>query len=193
VRRALTYEAYVKELNRQIRKHPNYRKGMRVTKIHGSLYEMTPPNSVGPNDPDAMRRFREDPSLMKVFGDSLSAVQRKYYCVEQYARGTRLPGNLLFRLSREGRRSRRLQTLLHTLHGILTEYKRSHGFWPADVAPLIESYRLLDPWKAGRPLHVKYTVPSDSAGNQNVLVEYIREGTRAFALYVDGCQDTWEL
>jgi len=195
-RKSLSHNAYVRKLNRQMRRHPNYRKGMRVTKVDGSLYHLASPEPLVPKSPPDMERFRADPGLQRVLWDSVSAVGKKYYCANTAALDKMLPRNLLFRISREGRRSMLLQSRLKSLHHAVAAHRRVHGTWPADLAPLIQSLHLMDPWQPGELLQVRYTVPTDAPGDlsrEHVLAEYVREGQRKFVLYADGHQETWRL
>ncbi len=107
-----------------------------------------------------------------------------------------LAAKLLFRLSREARRNRLLQSRLQLLYRAILESRLRCDSWPADVAPLIGNRCLTDPWKPGELLQVRYTAPSNGTGDlsrEHVLAEYVREGRRKFALYADGHQETWRL
>jgi len=195
-RRSLSHNAYVRKLNRQMRRHPNYRKGMRVTKVGGGLYEWQPPEEVDAKNPQDIEKVRTDPDLQKVLWDSVSVVGKKYYYTSAVTRNRMLPTNLLFRLSREGWRSLLLQRRLRALHRAIVEWRLHYGSWPTDVAVLIQSHHLMDPWKSDELLQVTYTVPTDAPGDlsrEHVLAEYVREGKRKFALYADGHQETWRL
>jgi hypothetical protein len=194
MRKALSHDAYVRKLNRQMRKHPNYRKGLQVTRVNGSLYEMAFGEPLDPQNPADLQKLREDLDLQRVLWDSVAIVRRKYYYLSDQMRSRMLPRNLLFRLSREGCRSVLLQSRLKSLYDAIFEYKQSEDSWPADAARLIESHRLMDPWSPGRVLQVKYIVPKEGpsgANQQDVLAEYTTPQGRKFVLYADGHQETW--
>jgi hypothetical protein len=107
-----------------------------------------------------------------------------------------LLANLLFPVTRGGRRSRLLQRRLRLLHYDIIECKLHYGLWPGDVASLIEGHHWKDPWTPNKLLQVTYTVPthelSDLKG-EHMLVEYVRAGKQKFVLYADGHQETWRL
>jgi hypothetical protein len=191
-KKPLAHDAFVKKLNAQMRKHPDYQEGLQATKIDGSLIHLAPPDSVDPDDPQDMAEFRQDATLLRIVGVSLSIVKQRYYIVDEYVRTKMLPRTLLFRLSREGRRSRLLQSRLHTLHQALLAHRESHGSWPVDIADLIRDHHLTDPWDLREPLQVQYT-PPEGADPQGVVAEYIRQNKRKFVLYADGRQETWTL
>jgi hypothetical protein len=196
MRKPLSHSAYVRKLNRQMRRHPHYQSGMRVIRIHGGLYEIAPPEHLDAKDPRAMQEFRADPGLQRVLWDSVSVLQKRYYYISEYMRSKMLPRNLFFRMSREGCRSVLLQNRLRSLHRALVTYKRDEGSWPPDAAPLIRAHHLMDPWRAGQFLQVAYRVPGVTEGGSGaaeVLAEYVREGRRKFVLYADGHQETWRL
>ena len=96
-------------------------------------------------------------------------------------------------MSKEGRCSVMLESMLHRLYQDIIEYKQEHAAWPVEVKSLIEKIRMKDPWDKSKFPKVQYTAPAEDADHQQVLAEYIREGKRKFVLYVNGHQETWKI
>jgi hypothetical protein len=196
MRKQLSHNAYVRKLNRQMRRHPNYRQGMRVTRINGTLYEMVFGEPLDPQDPAGLQKLREDVDLQRVLWDSVSVIQRKYYLLSDQMRSRMLPRNLLFRMSKEGRRCFLLQGAFNSLACVLIAHRQAHGSWPADAAPLIQGRRLMDPWAPGQFLQIRYAPPKEArdGGNpRDEVVEYVTPHGRKFVIYADGHQETWRL
>jgi len=191
-KKPLSHEAYLKKVNAQIRKHPHYQEGMQVNKIGGGLYDMTMPG-VDATNPDDFNTLKEDVDLQRVLWDSLAVVDRTYSYTEERVREKRLPESRWYRMSKEGRCSVMLESMLHSLYQDIMTYKQGHAAWPVEVTSLIEKLRMRDPWDKSTFPNVHYTAPRDDADPEQVLAEYTREGKRKFVLYVNGHQETWEI
>ncbi len=191
-KKSLSQEAYLKKVNAQMRKHPNNQEGMQVNKIGGGLYEIRI-SGVDMTNPDDFNKFKDDVDLQRVLWDSLAVVDKTYSYTDERLREKRLPESRWYRMSKEGRCSVMLESMLHSLYQDIMEYKQEHAAWPVEVISLIEKLRMKDPWDKSKFLEVHYTAPADDADDQQVLAEYVREGKRKFALYVNGHQETWEI
>ncbi len=195
-RESLSEGACVRKRNRKTRKHPRHRKGRHGAQISDGLQELQPPEDREAKDPQDMAKSRADPDLQRVRRDSAAAVDQKRSYPGVLTRSRMLAAKLRFRLSREAWRSRLLQRSLRLLYRAILESRLRCDSWPADVASLIGSHCLTDPWKPGESLQVKYTAPTNGTGDlsrEHVLAEYVREGQWNFALYADGHQETRRL
>ena len=192
MRKPLSHDGYLKKLNREMQKHPNFIEGMRVEKIDSNLYEMTIPG-VDAKNPDDIKKLKGDVALQMVLWDSIAIIDKTYSYTDARISEKMLPNSMLFRSRKEGRCSVLLQSMFKNLYDCIIAYKHECGSWPADVTPLIEKHRIKDPWDTKEFLKVKYTAPADTADHQQVLAEYIKEGKRKFTLYIDGHQETWKI
>ena len=191
-KKSLSLEAYLKKVNAQMRKHPHNQEGMQVNKIGGGLYDMRIPG-VDMTNPNDFNKFKDDVDLQRVLWDSLAVVDQTYSTTEERVREKRLPESRWYRMSKEGRCSVMLESMLHRLYQDIIAYKQEHAAWPVEVKSIIEKTRMRDPWDKSKFPNVYYTAPADDADHEQVLAEYIREGKRKFVLYVGGHQETWAL
>jgi hypothetical protein len=191
-RKPLSHDAYLKKLNNEMQKHPNYKQGMHVLNINANLYDMHIPG-LDLSNPDDFEKFKNDIDLQMVLWDSVAVIDKTYSYTDERILEKRLPESILYRNSKEGRGSVQLQSRLKSLYQAIMDYKGEFDSWPTDVAPLIKKFKIKDPWSNTEFLEVQYTVPAIDEDHQQVLAEYTREGKRKFVLYTDGHQETWNI
>jgi len=191
-RESLSYDAYLRKLNREIQRHPNYREGMRVDKINANLLEICIPG-IDPKNLGDMEKLKGDVDLQKVIWDSKAVLDKTYSYSDKRVSEKMLPKGTLYRNSKEGRGSVQLQSRFKMLYDGIMDYRQEYNSWPTDIAPLIKKLKIKDPWNKTEFLDVQYTVPAIDEGHQQVLAEYTRDAKRKFVLYTDGHQETWNV
>ena len=191
-RKPLSHDAYLKKLNNEMQKHPNYRQGMHVININANLFDMHIPG-FDLSNLDDFAKFKKDIDLQMVLWDSVAVIDQTYSYTDKRVSEKRLPKGTLYRNSKEGRGSVQLQSKFKMLYDSIMDYRQECKSWPIDITPLIKKLKIKDPWSKTEFLKVQYTVPAIDVGPQQVLVEYTRDGIRKFVLYTDGHQETWKI